>query len=68
MAASTSVGSSRWSSARVSTRTGRAPVRKTAFSVAAKLLAGKMTSVPGPAPSANRTAVIASVPLEAPIT
>ena len=63
MAASIAAGSMQKSSARMSTRTGVAPTRRIALTVALKLNETVITSSPGPIPSAWRIASRATVPL-----
>ena len=63
IAASTAAGSMQKSSSRTSTRTGVAPTRRIALTVALKLNETVITSSPGPIPSAWRIASRATVPL-----
>ena len=66
IAVSISAGSILYVSAFGSTGTGVAPTADTASQVAIYVLAGTMTSSPGPMPSARKAKVSASKPLANP--
>ena len=59
-------GSMRNVSSSQSTTTGRAPARTTAIAVATNVLAGRITSLPGPIPAARMINSRASVPFATP--
>ncbi len=66
-AAATRAGSMSRCSSSTSTRTGTAPMRETASAVAMNVLAGRITSPPGPTPTARSASSSASVPLATPM-